>query len=209
MRAGLRALPSPLIRLALRRLSARLPRNHADLVRRLTRLAPARILFAPSDVPHAFLLDIAATGVSLRLAEPGETGQVTMRGRLRTLIDLLESRIDSDTVFFTRELAVSGDTSVAVAFRNTLDGEEINLVDDALAPLGRLAAPAGRLATSLHRRVDRIAARVAELRDESHRAAHHGHDPEDDRARILAGLDDLAARVHKLENRGRRVREEA
>ncbi len=132
MRAGLRTLPPTMLTALLRGISASLPRNHAPLVRRLARMAPARILFAPTDVPHRFLLSIATHGVTLTLADSGQVADVTMRGTLITLIDLLESRIDSDTVFFSRALVVSGDTNIAVGFRNTLDGESFNLTHDAL-----------------------------------------------------------------------------
>lgn len=203
MRAGLRALPPPLISLALRRVTADLPRSHATLVKRLTRMAPARILFELPDVPHRFLITIAKDSVAITLAKPDQPADVTMRGSLTTLVDLLESRIDSDTVFFSRDLAVSGDTSIAVAFRNTIDGEPFNLIDDALAQLGPLSAPAGKAAIRLHARVDRALARLAAWRDAAHLAAHGGHDPNDDRAHIVSALDDLAARVGKLEQRAR------
>jgi predicted lipid carrier protein YhbT len=209
MRASLRAVPPPVLCVLLRRVTAGLSRNHAPLLRRLARIAPARVLFAPIDVPHCFLLSIAKQGVTLTLAGSGQAADVTMRGSLATLIDLLEGRTDSDTMFFSRDLSVSGDTAIAVAFRNTLDGEMVNLVDDALARLGPFAAPAGRVAVRVHRRVDAIIARLATVRDTVHRAAHAGHDPVLDRTRIIAALDDLAARVGKLEGRGRQNRSAA
>lgn len=201
MRAGLRGLPPPVLAAALRRISADLPRRHPALVRRLARLAPARILFAPTDVPHGILLTITRHGAALTLAATGAVADVTMRGTLSTLIDLLESRIDSDTVFFSRALAVQGDTGVAVAFRNTLDGESVSLVDDALSRLGPFTAPAERLAVRLHAHAERLAAHLAAWRDEAHCRAHDGHDPVADRQRILTTLDSLAARVGRLEAR--------
>jgi predicted lipid carrier protein YhbT len=206
MRAGLRALPPPLIGLALRRLTAALPRNHAPLLKRLGRMAPASILFAPTDVPHRFVLRIAAQGVALVLARQGTRADVTMRGSLATLLALLESRVDSDTVFFSRDLSVTGDTGVALAFRNTLDGEAINLIDDALSRLGPLTAPAGRAAERLHGRIDRMLGRLAALREAAHRDAHGGHDPRVDRGQMLASFAALAARVEKLEARGKSQR---
>ena len=203
MRAGLRALPPPLIGLALRRLTAALPRNHAPLIKRLARMAPASILFAPTDVPHRFVLRIAAQGVALVLARRGTKADVTMRGSLATLLALLESRVDSDTVFFSRDLSVTGDTGVALAFRNTLDGEAINLIDDALSRLGPLAAPAARAAVRAHHRIDGLIGRLAALRNAAHRDAHGGHDPLVDRDQMLASFAALAARVEKLEARGK------
>jgi O2-independent ubiquinone biosynthesis accessory factor UbiT len=206
MRAGLCTLPPPLISLVLRRISADLARNHATLLRRLVRMAPARVLFAPMDLPHRFLITITQQGVALSLAGAQQAADVTMRGSLTTLVDLLESRTDSDTVFFSRDLSVSGDIAIAVAFRNTLDGEVFNLIDDALAQLGPLARPAGRLVVRVHQRADRILARLASLREASHRNVHGGHDPVEDHRHILSVLDDLTARISKLEHRGRQAK---
>ena len=204
MRAGLRALPPPLIGMALRRLTAALPRNHAPLLKRLARMAPASILFAPTDVPHRFVLRIAAQGVALVLARRSTKADVTMRGSLATLLALLESRVDSDTVFFSRDLSVTGDTGVALAFRNTLDGEAINLIDDALSRLGPLAAPAARAVVRAHHRIDGLIGRVASLRDAQHRAAHAGRDPVSDSREMHATLAALSTRMDRIEARGKR-----
>ena len=201
LRACLHALPPLVISALLRDVTANLPRRHAAVLSRLKRFAPARILFAPTDVPHRFLLTISTHGVALTLADAAQQADVTMRGTLATLIDLLESRIDSDTVFFSRALAVSGNTAIAVAFRNTLDGESFNLVADALARLGPLAPPAEWIAVGVHARAERLAARLTAWNEELHRALHAGHDPVADRQRIFGALDALAARVGKLEAR--------
>jgi predicted lipid carrier protein YhbT len=206
MRAGLRTMPPAVLALLLRRITAALARNHPTLLRRLGRLAPASVLFAPTDLPHRFLLTITEHGITLALGNAATAADVTMRGTLATLIDLLEGRIDSDTVFFSRALAVSGDTSIAVGFRNTLDGETINLTDDALAQLGPLAPAAGRVAVRLHRRIDTALHRLAALREAAHQSAHGGHDPVADRHHMRAALDDLALRVGKLEDQRRHAR---
>ncbi|MBU6497306.1 MAG: SCP2 sterol-binding domain-containing protein [Rhodospirillales bacterium] len=205
----LRTLPRPILALALRRVSAGLEHRHAALLRRLARLAPATFLFEPQDVPERFLLAIRPRAVTLGLAAAGTTADVTMRGRLATLIGLLEGRTDSDTVYFTRELSVTGDTEKAVGFRNILDGEAINLIDDALAALGPLARPMERIAGRLDARVRRIAGRVGALGREAHRAAHGGRDVMEDHRAITAGITALDARLAKLERRGRRAAEPA
>lgn len=207
MRAGLRMLPAPALRLVLRRISASLPRNHPDLVRRLVRVAPGRYLFEPTDLAQRFLLCIGDGGVILTLAAPGEAADAAMRGKLAMLIDLLEGRLDSDTALFARDIIIVGDMNRAVAFRNILDGETINLVGDFLARFGPLAPPLGRAAARLHRRVDAARRRLVGVRDRVHRAAHHGHDPNEDLARTGAQIDDLRHRVGQLERRVRRAPE--
>ena len=45
---------------------------------------------------------------------------VVMKGDALVLIDVLRGKEDPDTVFFSRRLEVSGDTAVAVHFKNIL-----------------------------------------------------------------------------------------
>jgi predicted lipid carrier protein YhbT len=206
MRATFRALPPPALSPLLAAAMAMMQRRHAPLLRRLMRLAPASILFELDDVPHRFLLVIAGHGIRLRLAHAGSPpATVTMKAGLATLLGLLEGRIDSDTVFFTRDLAVSGDTAVAVAFRNTLDGEAINLTDDILALLGPLAPAAERFARGIDARLQRGRTALAGL----HGELHGRHDFADERRRFLAEIEALKARLTRLETRGRRAGEAA
>ncbi len=79
-------------------------------------------------------------------------------GPLATLLDMLEGRSDGDTEFFARGITVTGDTSVIVALRNTLDREEINLLDDIMSFCGPLAKPASVAVTVL----DKLARRMRE-----------------------------------------------
>src|SRR5487761_2528922 len=132
LKAALLAMPTSLLRPGLALLMGAMQRQHAPLFRRLTSLAPATILFDPVDTPRCFLLTIARHGVRMDIAGRGQAASARISGSLATLIGLLEGRIDSDTLFFSREVSVSGDTAVAVGFRNTLDGESISLIDDAL-----------------------------------------------------------------------------
>jgi predicted lipid carrier protein YhbT len=205
MRASLRWLPEPALRLVLRRVAAGLPRNHSDLMRRLSKIGPGRLLFEPSDLSRRFLLNLGADALTIDIVAPGTTAEVTMRGPLATLIGLLEGRTDSDTALFARDIIVIGDMNLAVAFRNVLDGETVNLVDDALAQFGPLSRPLGWAAVQVHRRVDLAGRRLTGMRDLIHRAAHGGRDPDEEQARQRTKLDDLLQRVGQLERRARRT----
>ena len=66
-----------------------------------------------------------------------------IRGALKTLVDLLEGRLDGDALFFSRELAIEGDTEAVVALRNAVDDAEIDLAEDVLSVLGPASRPAG------------------------------------------------------------------
>ncbi len=65
-----------------------------------------------------------------------------VKGKLEALLNMLEGRIDGDKLFFSRDIEISGDTAVVVALRNTLDREEINLLDDVTSLFGPFKTPA-------------------------------------------------------------------
>jgi predicted lipid carrier protein YhbT len=208
MKSALHTLSPAVLRPGLRLVMRAMRQRHAPLFKRLARLAPATILFDPDDTPHCFLLTIAKDDLHLSLTTAGQTASVRITGSLATLLYLLEGKIDSDTLFFSRDVAVSGDTAVAVGFRNTLDGEQIGLLDDALAAVGPLAAPGKRLVLGIDRRVERLKRRWAHMRDAAHRSAHGGHDPNEEVKMLSAQITELQARLAKLESRGRRGREQ-
>ena len=207
MKAALHLAPAPLLEPGLRWIVHRLSSAHPALFRRLGRLAPLSILFEPDDTPHRFLLTIAADELRLTLAHGEPRAAVRIKGRLAMLLSLLEGRIDSDTLFFSRDVAISGDTAAAVAFRNTLDGESISLLGDALAAAGPLQAPARRLVLRIDRDVRRAGAHLTRWRDAMHRAAHRGHDTEEEAQALAAEILDLRARLARLEARNKRAGE--
>ncbi len=209
MKGALHLLPPPLLQPGLRWLVRQLRHAHPALFRRLCRLAPSTILFEPDDTPHRFLLTIVPDDLRLNVVRGDAAAAVHIRGRLAMLLSLLEGRVDSDTLFFTRDVSISGDTAAAVAFRNTLDGEAISLVGDALAAAGPLQAPARRLVLRIDREVQRAGAGFARWRDAMHRDAHRGHDTEEAMQALAAELTELRARVARLEVRNRRVGEKA
>jgi len=209
IKGALHALPPQALRPGLRWVMRLMRRQHPGLFKRLTRLAPTSILFEPDDTPRCFLLTIGADEVRLTLAARQVPAAVRIKGSLASLLYLMEGRIDSDTLFFSRDVAISGDTAVAVGFRNILDGEEISLLGDALAATGPLAAPGRRLVLRLDRRVEQVKTRLERWRDAVHRAAHGGRDPSAEENVLAAEIVELRARVAKLEAGGRRRREHA
>lgn len=205
---AMQVLPAPLLQPGLRWLMRRLRQRHPALLQRLCRLAPTSILFEADDTPHRFLLSIGADDLRLTLVAGKPDAVVRIRGRLAALLNLLEGRVDSDTLFFSRDVAISGDTAVAVAFRNTLDGEAISLLGEALAAAGPLEAPARRLVLGIDRRLRHAGAGLARWHGRLHRAAHGGHDPAQDMHALAAELTDMRDRIAKLEVRTRRLREQ-
>ncbi len=209
IKGALHALPVAALRPGLRLAMRAMRRQHPGLFKRLARLAPATILFEPADTPHCFLLTIAPDDLRLTLATRDQMASARIKGSLANLLYLMEGRIDSDTLFFSRDVAISGDTAVAVGFRNTLDGESISLLADALMAAGPLAASGRRLIMRVDRRVADLKAHLIRWRDAVHRAAHGGRDMAGEHKTLTAEIADLRARVARLEATSRRRREHA
>jgi predicted lipid carrier protein YhbT len=179
---ALATLPPPLIAGALHRLARALPRRHPKLAERLAELKGKRLLIVPDELPYAFLLDFPGGRLAIGLvdAEPAPPTDAQMRGPLRLFYDLVRGGRDGDALFFSRELAVTGEVAAAVMLRNAMDGAGVDLFADFLdlpSPLGPLVRDAAALADRcagillgpLAGRTARLEAEVAALRGEVRR----------------------------------------
>ncbi|MEA1938783.1 MAG: SCP2 sterol-binding domain-containing protein [Pseudomonadota bacterium] len=149
--AGLHCMPLAIIQPALDIAVRRVVKVRPGLFDRLDDYRQALILVAPTDLPLAFVIrpDPASPTVTvLRSANECSNAQAVIRAPVRTLMDLLEGRIDGDSSFFDRSLAIEGDTEAVLALRNAIDDAEIDLVAILAEPLGPFAAPT-RLAGTL------------------------------------------------------------
>ena len=124
----------------------RIRRRHPKLFANLARLPKAVAVLAPTDTPHRFALTMGQEPVAFTLLEEGEglTPDATIAGTLDSLIAMLEGQADGDTLFFSRDIQVTGDTTVIVGLRNTLDREEIDLMGEILSLFGPFAQPLGK-----------------------------------------------------------------
>lgn len=199
MKGALHLVPVPLLQPGLRWIVRRLRAEHPALFRRLCRLAPVSILFEPDDTPHRFLLTITPEDLRLTLAHGAPHAAVRIRGRLAMLLTLMEGRIDADTLFFSRDVSISGDTAAAVAFRNTLDSETISLLGDVLAAAGPFQSPMRRLVLRIDHDVQRAGAHLTRWRDAMHRAAHHNHESDGKAQALAVEIAGLRARLDRLE----------
>ena len=173
IRAALRAMPPAALARVTDVLVRRMRRRHPRLFKNLARLEPAGavVQLIPTDVPHKFVMTLGRDPVTFEVMQNAEqkrqTGQgnvttAQISGSLGSLLAMLEGRVDGDTLFFSRDIEVSGDTALIVGLRNTLDREEINIFDEVTSLCGPFAQPARialTLAHDLARRVrDRRAA---------------------------------------------------
>lgn len=119
---------------------------HPDLFGRLGDYAQTRYCFSPSDLPLHFCVVPAAQTLSVTRGTP-PLADARIEGPLVLLLGLLEGRCDADALFFSRDLAVTGDMEAMLALRNALDDSAIDLPREigALAgPLAPLVAGAAR-----------------------------------------------------------------
>ena len=175
------SLPVPLARLVLSMMPAR-PLSRAievvtrrmrtrfpKLFKNLSELPRATVYLEPTDLPHHFVLEIGCTPVLFDVLQGGERpADARVTGSLAMLIDMLEGRADGDMLFFSRDIQVTGDTSVIVALRNTLDREDINLFQEITGLCGPFTQPA-RAAITM---ADRVACRIKERLGQLHKDLH-------------------------------------
>lgn len=207
-RGAIRLAPPPLLEHGAQLLLRRMRRAHPALFGNLARLDHATISFEPSDLPHRFRLALGGGPPSLRLSRASDPPATTVvKGELAALLALLEGRIDSDALFFTRALTITGDTSAVVALRNTLDRETIVLLDEVTALLGPLRRLGRAGALRWERRIgrlrDRLAARRAPL------APPPSADRSADSRALHQEIDAIKARLARLEARQRRTTDAA
>lgn len=145
--AALRPLPlaplQPALALALRAVL----RQHPRVFERLGEHAGRRFGLDPTDLPFALVLEPGPGAPRIvavrRLPRRGLDARIA--GPIRALIGMADGRLDGDALFFSRDLVVEGDMAAAVALRNAIEGDGVDLIRDLAAALGPLAAPAERL----------------------------------------------------------------
>ncbi|WP_374655549.1 SCP2 domain-containing protein [Dongia sp.] len=139
-----------------------LSRRHADLFLRLQKLQDVRILIDPTDLPVLFIVapGCAAPWIKVTRRSSGAVdAAATIRGRLTHLLALLQGTVDGDSLFFSRDLTIEGDTAAILHVRNALDGAEIDLAREIAAGFG-IAAGLAYPAIRAHQRVFTAAGRT-------------------------------------------------
>ncbi len=204
--AGLAARPlppaalQPLLTLAM----AAVVRRHGEVFARLDGLGDCVFLVDPVDLPLDFLLRPAAKPPSLTAVRSGGASEIaptaTIRGSLLNLIDLLEGRVDGDALFFSRALAIEGDTEAILTLRNAIDGAGIDLIDIAASALGPAAGIARRLLGPVKTLIRRMTRDLEALQATLLSPLTRRCDAQ------AAELDELRARLDELQRRMRRSR---
>ena len=209
-RAFIAATPPPVLDLGAAALLRAMARNHPDLFRVLAERRRTVILVELTDLPRRFLLQFGEGAPSLRLtgASASEAG-ASVKGSLEALMALFEGRVDSDALFFTREIVVAGDTSAVVALRNILDREPISVLAEAASLLGPLRGFGRAAALNCERRAQRLRDLLRPVRAAPDGLARGERDAAAESEGLRAEIEALKTRLSKLEARQRRKEGEA
>lgn len=142
-RLALTVTPLPVLERVVSVVLGKMMARHPRLFDNLARLAPATVHLTPTDTAYRFGLRLGlADPVFYVLTDEAEPAGASVSGTLEHLVDMLEGRADGDTLFFSRDIIVTGDTEIIVGLRNTLDREELQLMDEIIALCGPFARPA-------------------------------------------------------------------
>ena len=165
LRGAATVLPRPVLAALAAAIVRGLKKSHPKLLRNLAGLEPAVVHVVAFDLPYRFAITLGREPIALTVLARDATGaDAEVAASVATLVDLLEGRIDSDTLFFRRDLRISGNTAVVVGLRNVLDREELSLAGELAALCGPLARPAQRLARRLEQLADGAGARLLDTR---------------------------------------------
>ncbi|MBL6959130.1 MAG: SCP2 sterol-binding domain-containing protein [Rhodospirillales bacterium] len=197
-----RPIPAVLLQPPLDAALYAIQKRHPDLFERLAGFGNPVYLIDPVDLPYAFLLKPEPRAARLLVVRDtaGQEADAVIRGPFLSLLKLLEGNIDGDSLFFSRELVIEGDTEAVVALRNAVDGAEIDIINDLLAALGPLAKPAGKAAALAGRVFKRAASDLSAVRDAMIAPALQRGEANG------SALQELESRVERLSRRGRPVK---
>ena len=198
-------LPAPALMRATILLMRRLGRTHPRLFRALAAHKPCTIGIEPTDLRHRFVLRFGGGPASLVPTSTLEQSlNACVRGRLATLVGLLEGRLDSDALFFSREVVITGDIEAIVSLRNALDRETVNVFKAATTLFGPGERAARRVALMLERRLTAAHQRLTMGHEALHAARREEHPVTAYCERVEAELQALRTRMAKIEAQTRR-----
>jgi predicted lipid carrier protein YhbT len=121
-------------------------RRHPRIFDRLGSHAAKRYGLDPTDLPFAFVLEPRQNNPVVRATRtlPREL-DVRITGPLSALIGLANGSCDGDALFFSRDIQIEGDMEAAIALRNAIDAEEVDIVVESVAWMGPFSTVAERL----------------------------------------------------------------
>lgn len=149
-------LPVPLflVQPVLTRIVRHVARSQPALFERLGEHCGKTFLIDAQELPFMLSIQPLPEAPKLNAVPRGAPGtfDVKVRAPFGTLLDMIDTRADSDALFFNRNLHISGDTEAVVALRNALDDMDNSLVDEVLEVFGPLRGPLRHAVTKFENR---------------------------------------------------------
>ena len=150
--AALRPLPLAPLSLALTALARNVLRRNPGLFARLGQYRTKSFFLDLTDLPFGLLLDVSGPRARVTARRRAARADVRISGLLAAFLGMVHGAYDGDALFFSRDLAVSGDTAAALALRNAIDDAELDFAAEVAALAGPLRAPLARLTGLVERR---------------------------------------------------------
>nr|WP_231727302.1 SCP2 sterol-binding domain-containing protein [Kordiimonas lipolytica] len=124
-------------------------RRHANILERLQPIAGRLFSIQITDLGVALLLTVHSHAVAVKVVRQAPPCDVGIEGTLSVLFALLEGDLDGDSLFFSRDLQVDGDTEALLTLRNALDSEDFSLKRELLNISGPIIPAAQRIFEAL------------------------------------------------------------
>lgn len=142
-------VPQPLLQKIASDVFAAVLATHPEIIDRLGDHAARSFDFEPTDMRLSFRIRPARRTITVSRGSSDGQADACVAGPLHLLLSLAEGEADADALFFSRDLAVTGDMEALLALRNVLDDCRIDIP----ACIARLAGPFGGLAGQVARHV--------------------------------------------------------
>lgn len=138
--APLKLLPQPLTAVGLGVTLNLFFQRYPELKERMIELSGKLFLFSVEDHGQSFYMTVDETGeVAIHTYSDAEPN-VTMAGSAGAFLALLFNTTDPDSLFFSRQLKLSGETDTGLRFKNILDNVEIDWERELASLVGKRVA---------------------------------------------------------------------
>ena len=153
LRSLLRSAPVPLFPMqpVLGWIVRSIARRRPEIFERIGPHTSKCFVVDPTDMPFVLVLHPDPIRPRLRAARRRHAAVYDARiaGSFLTLLAIADGRLDGDSLFFTRELVVEGDTEAALCLRHALDDLDGSIADD----IAEMFGPPGRATVNMMRRM--------------------------------------------------------
>lgn len=152
---GVLTAPLPLfpVQPILRRMVREVTRKRPELFERLGPHVHSTYVIDVTELPFVLRLrpDPDAPGLTAHRRTEQLNPDARIAGPFSALFDVMDGAADSDALFFSRDISISGSTEAAVCLRSALDDLDGSIVEDLIQMSGPLYAPLRFALTRLRR----------------------------------------------------------